>query len=200
MGLLVAAGAILAATGTGDLMTGQPPISPSQAMRFVHDAGDDLFAVLSGFDYGAAKRGKLRALICARMDVRGIAQFSLGHFWRLASEAQRAEYIRRFPDVLAGDIEWMLGTYPGASFSVDRSVQRDAETEVWTTIFIPGTAPRGVAWLVAMIDGGMRIIDVIGDGESLRISQRDGVASFLAAHDHDIDALLETMRHGDVEG
>ena len=39
-----------------------------------------------------------------------------------------------------------------------------------------------------------KIIDVIAEGTSLRITQRDDYASFLSQHGDNLDALLEGLR------
>jgi phospholipid transport system substrate-binding protein len=40
-----------------------------------------------------------------------------------------------------------------------------------------------------------KVVDVIAEGTSLRITQRDDYASFLTQHGDNIDGLLDAIRH-----
>ena len=46
-----------------------------------------------------------------------------------------------------------------------------------------------------MVGGAMKIVDVMAEGASMRITQRDDLASFLSHNNHSIPALPETLRH-----
>ena len=58
----------------------------------------------------------------------------------------------------------------------------------------PNNPPTNVQWLVANPTADPKIIDVIAEGTSLRITQRDDYASFLSQHGGNVDALLEGLR------
>jgi phospholipid transport system substrate-binding protein len=51
-----------------------------------------------------------------------------------------------------------------------------------------------ITWTVGGIDGVAKIVDITIEGASLRITQRDDCASFLARNNQNIDALIERMR------
>jgi phospholipid transport system substrate-binding protein len=193
---LLAVGVVISAVGAVRPVATQFRSAVAPAMRFVKQAGDKLLAVLNGPDDRADKRRKIEVLVDATIDTGGIARFALGRFWRSATEAQRDEYLHLFPGVLVDNLNVIIGPYPGVTFTVDRGVQRDDDVEVWTTVFLPGTAPRGVGWIVGTADGTTAITDIIAEGTSLRIAQRDAIAGFLAEHNHDIAALIDMLRQG----
>ena len=199
MSLLLAVGTAGAVAGSMRLAGGPEPLTAAGAVRFVHDAGDQLLDVLNGPDFQPEKRRKLRVLVKEKIDIAGVARVSLGRVWRSANQSQRDECERLFASILIADLEQVLGASPGISFSVDRGMPRDEEVEVWTTVFTPGSAPHAVGWLVGMVDGTTRIVDIIGEGTSLRINQRNQVAHFLADHDQSIDALIEALRQEAAE-
>lgn len=193
-GLLVAV-STMGAVGMPRLVQAQSPVSLAEAQTFVLDAGQKLMAVLNGPYGGREKRQLLRRLINANVDTYGIARFAMGQYWRIASETQRAEFVQMFPALLSGVLRQALGGYPGVQFTVDRSIQLDDAIEVWTSIIIPESAPRGVGWVVGSTAEGLRIIDVVAEGASLRINQRDNVATLVAQHQNSIDAMIAAMEH-----
>lgn len=108
-----------------------------------------------------------------------IARFAPGRFWRTAGQVRRCTYFQLFRDVRFDDLEAALGGYPGVTFTMDRGITRGNEVEVWTTIFIPGTLLHGLGRVVGVVNGRTMMIDRIGEGTSLRVSQCDQAALFL---------------------
>ena len=65
---------------------------------------------------------------------------------------------------------------------------------VSTVVKRPNNPPTNIQWVVANATTDPKIIDMIAEGTSLRITQRDDYASFLSQHGERIDALLDQMR------
>lgn len=179
---------------TAPLKGEQRAPSVTQASQFIQQAGEKMMVILGGSEAWQDKERQLLQLIDAKMDVYGIARFALGRFWNLASAVQRAEYVHLFPVVMLGSLGRSIGVFQYARFSIDRARQRDEWVDVWTTVFRPGNAPRQVDWLVGLPAGEIRIIDIIAEGSSLRITQRADVASFLTQHNNSITLLLDALR------
>jgi len=173
----------------------QRSVSIDEAKAFIKQAGDKLVAVLSG-PYGEQeKRRQLRLLISTNVDIHGIARFAMGSSWRSATASQREDFVRLFPTVLIECLTEAIGTYPGVSFTVGRAVENEDCIEVWTGIFIPDAAPRSVGWVVCTTADGPRIVDVVALGMSLRITQRDYIATLVAQHGSSIEAMISALRH-----
>jgi phospholipid transport system substrate-binding protein len=79
-------------------------------------------------------------------------------------------------------------------FIVERGTPIEDEVQVWTTVLLPGLPPMHVGWSVALFSGTAKIVDVIEEGASVRITQRNGCASFLAQNYFDIEALIKMLR------
>lgn len=58
----------------------------------------------------------------------------------------------------------------------------------------PNNPPTTVQWLVENATTNPKIIDVIAEGTSLRVTQREDYASFLTHNGNSITALLDAMR------
>jgi phospholipid transport system substrate-binding protein len=51
-----------------------------------------------------------------------------------------------------------------------------------------------VQWVVDEVDGHPKIVDVVAEGTSLRLTQRSDYGSYLQQHGDSVDALIAAMR------
>lgn len=193
MGLL-ALGAMLCTTGPVRSREAETPLSADQAIQFIRQSSDRLIAILDGSADSPEKWRQLEVLIDERVDVYGIARFALGRFWNVASSQQREECARLYPAILAGYIRKTLGTGRIPTVTIDRATPIEGGIEVRTAVLLASVPPRLISWAVGTINGTPKIIDIIAEGASLRITQRNDCANFLAHNNHDIAALIETLR------
>ena len=194
LGFLVAAGGISSVVGLRRLFSAPPALTVALAVAFIQQSGDRLVATLSSAAEWPAKRQQVLLLIEEAVDVAGIARFALGRFWNVASEAQRAECVQLFPAVLLGGLGRSIGAYENLSFVVGRGTQADDTVRVRTTVLRAGDPPREVSWAVGMVGGRPKIVDIMAEGASLRITEREDVASFMAHNNHSIAALIDDLR------
>ena len=148
------------------------------AVDFVRTTGNQLVSVINGSLPAAEKRQTLAKIIDGAVDVNGVAQFCLGRFWRTASGKEQAEYTQLFHTVLVTNISAKLGEYQGVKFTVGRAQQRDDNQVVSTTVERPNSAPAEVEWVISQASGAPKIVDVIAEGTSLRLTQRSDYAAY----------------------
>jgi phospholipid transport system substrate-binding protein len=129
------------------------------------------------------------------VDVDGIGRFCLGRYWRLATPEQQKQYLPLFREVLVTNITSKLGEYKGVTFTVGRGKLQDDEAVVSTTVVRPNNPPTAVDWIIANPSGKPKIIDVVAEGTSLRLTQRQDYASYLAHNNNNIDALIAAMKN-----
>ncbi len=188
--LAVAAAALLGASGPR-VAAAQ---SSSQAASFIQATGGDLVQVVDGNLSSAQQTQAMEKIIESRVDVNGIAKFCLGRFWLMATPQQQKQYLDLFRRVLMISIDSKMGEYKGVTFTMGRTVGGDQGQVVSTVIKRPGQAPADVDWVVRNVDGAPKIVDVIADGTSLRVTQRSDYASFIVHNNDSIQALLDAMR------
>jgi phospholipid transport system substrate-binding protein len=140
------------------------------------------------------KRGRLTQIIDNAVDVDGVARFCLGRFWRNASAEQQQRYTELFHQVLVNNITAKLGEYRGVRFTMGRAQQRDENVVVSTVVERPNNPPTNVDWIISKPTSDPKIIDVIAEGTSLRLTQRQDYASYLSRNSNNIDALINAMR------
>jgi phospholipid transport system substrate-binding protein len=189
-------GAIAAVWLTAGIAIAAPPDDPAATSRFVQQAGSDLAAILSTDAPNDEKRQQLRAFLDRVADVDAVARFCLGRFWPEATPAQRQEFTRLFHDVLINSIsgeghQYQHGT---ATVTLAPAQPRPDGVHVPTTVVRQGEAPFRVTWVVSYDSGSPKIVDVIAEGISMRVTQRSDYASFLARNHGDIAALIEAIQ------
>jgi phospholipid transport system substrate-binding protein len=166
-----------------------------RATAFITTAGGKFVAAINGTGTLEQRRQVFGSILDDAVDVNGVARFCLGRFWRTATPAQQQQYLGLFRKALVVNIASKIGEYQGVRFTVGATQDRDAGELVFTIIERPNNAPVNVQWVVANAGTDPKVIDVIAEGTSLRITQRDDYASFLTQHGDSIDGLLDAIRH-----
>jgi phospholipid transport system substrate-binding protein len=165
-----------------------------RAAAFVKATGDKLVAVVNGPGSSQQKRQTLTQIIDGAVDVDGVAQFCLGRFWRQASPDQQKRYMTIFHQVLVTNITSKLGEYKGVTFTMGRTEPDGDNAKVDTVVKRPNNPPTNVQWVISNPAGDPKIVDVVAEGTSLRLTQRSDYASYLSHNNYSIDALLSAMQ------
>ncbi|HEY2133569.1 MAG TPA: ABC transporter substrate-binding protein [Acetobacteraceae bacterium] len=164
------------------------------AGMFVDKLLHDLTAIVNSNGPMAPKQMALAKIVDRDVDINDVARFCLGRFWRTATPDQQRDYTTLFHTVLMKNITGKVGDYQGVTFTVGRSQQREGATVVSSEVTRPGNPPNKVDWLISSSSGGPKIIDVIAEGTSLRVTQRSDYASYLSRNNDNVQALINAMR------
>ncbi|HTB46901.1 MAG TPA: ABC transporter substrate-binding protein [Acetobacteraceae bacterium] len=164
------------------------------ASAFVKATGDKLVAVVNGPGSSQQKRQMLTQIIDGTVDVDGVARFCLGRFWKQASPDQQKRYIMIFHQVLVTNITSKLGEYQGVKFTMGRTEPDGDNAKVSTVVDRPNSPPTNVQWIISSPASDPKIVDVVAEGTSLRLTQRSDYASYLSHNNNNIDALIGAMQ------
>ena len=188
---------ILLAGGTATLLAALTSPARAQALdkatAFIQQTGGQLVAVVNGPQSLADKRVALTRILDAAVAVDQIAQFCLGRFWRQASDDQKRRYIAAFHQVLVSNISTRLGDYVGLTLNVLKGRIEADQAIVPTDVVRPNATPARVEWVIDQPATAPKIVDVVAEGTSLRLTQRQDYASFLSQNANNIDALIQAM-------
>jgi phospholipid transport system substrate-binding protein len=168
--------------------------SIDQATGFIDQTAQALMAAVNGSAAGPVKAAALEKIIEENVDIEAVARFCLGRFWRAATPVQQKEYLELFHRVLVTNITGRVGEYQGVSIVTNRGVARDDGVAVTTTVTRPNNAPNRVDWLVGGESGKLRVVDVIAEGTSLRLTQRNDYLSFLSRNNSNVQTLIDALR------
>ncbi len=171
-------------------------IDIGRAATFIQETGEQMVTTINAPGVPLAQRRERVAAILRRaVDVEGVGRFILGRFWRAATPEQQAEYIRLFEEVLIRNLSARFGEYQGVRFALGRSQARTEEDVLVNTVIQqPGSAAFSLDWRVAEVGGQPRVVDVIAEGTSLRLTTRSEYSSVITRNGGNVGALLAAMR------
>jgi phospholipid transport system substrate-binding protein len=170
------------------------------ATQFVQQTAAQIVGIINGPGNEAEKQRQIAPIVDQTVDVNGVGRFCLGRFWRTASPQEQQEYLQLFHSVLLNSVTGRLGDYHGVAVTVGRAEQRADGTYVSSVLNRPGSAPSNVIWVVNEVGGQPKIVDVIAEGTSLRLTQRSDYASYLQQHGNNVAALISALRSQLAQG
>ncbi len=175
-------------------------LAGDRAVAFVLSTSGRLVAVVNSMDPPAEKRRRLTQVIDATVDVDDIARFCLGRFWCLATPDQRRDYMVLFHDLLVTKIAGHLGEYRGVRVTVGLARATPDTEIVITRVEQPERQETQVDWVVSTATGSPKIIDLLAEGTSLRLTEASDLTAYLARHQYNIHELNEGIRHLIAQG
>ena len=182
--------------GTGALRPAQAQTDIGRASAFIQTTGQQLVASINDQTRDVtARRQRVAAVLREAVDIDGVGRFIIGRWWRSASSQEQQEYIKLFEETLIRNLSARFGEYQGVRFSLGRTQQRtEDDVLVNTVIERPNSAPFSLDWRVGDIGGQSKVVDVIAEGTSLRLTQRSEYSSVIQRNSGQMAALLQAMR------
>ncbi|RFD18509.1 ABC transporter substrate-binding protein [Komagataeibacter melaceti] len=165
----------------------------AQSRSFVSMFGNKLVNIVNSDLPLEKKKQDILPLLNQYVDVDAIARFCLGRYWRIATPEQQTRYLKLFHDVLVNAITDKIGDYRGVTFVVGTSAPSGDDTAVSTVINRPGQPGADTQWIISTASGSPKVVDVVGEGASLRLTQRQDYGSFIARNGGNVDALLRAL-------
>jgi len=166
----------------------------SGAMALVKNVSEQLVTIVNGPGSLADKRPRVRQILNQGVDIDNIGRFCLGRFWNSASPDQQRAYLEVFHSVLENNISSRLGEYIGVKITLLRTQPRDDTEVVSSTVERPNNPPAHVDWIVGKPSGALKIIDLVAEGTSMRLTQRSDYGAFLGRNGGNVQALIEALR------
>lgn len=186
---------VLVAATTFSLSAAAQQARADTTEEFIAQLGDRALQVLvQGAQSEEQRAEAFRALLSDGFDLPLIGRYALGRFWRKATPAQRGEYVKLFEDFIVTTYAARLGEYSGETLQVVSSRAVDSDTIVVSEIVREGLQPIRVDWRVRNGDHGFKIVDVVVEGVSMLLTQRDEFASVIQRAGGDVEGLLDRLR------
>ena len=168
--------------------------SPDQAKAFLSTLANDAAHLLANAERPLAEREEaLRALLKANFEIPLIARIALGKHWRRTSQSDRVTYTAVFGEFLLLTYGSKLAAFERDKFEVVGAVPRGRrDIVVQTRISQPSGSPIKAGWRVRLFKGEPRIIDIVIEGVSMALNQRQEFASVLTRNG--LGGLMEMLR------
>ncbi len=194
---LMVLGLVVGFAGNADaVMTESSALQIPQG-QFVQNLGDQAIHILADKALKPDQRQEhFRRLLETTFDMPTIGHFVLGRLWNSTGEAQRIEYMDLFERLLLKSYSARFALYTGEGFKViSVRPEGDRDVVVVSNITHPdGSAPTTVEWRVRQNGTSFGIIDVVVEGVSMSVTQRQEYASVIQRNGGEIEGLLRVMR------
>jgi phospholipid transport system substrate-binding protein len=166
------------------------------AAAFIERLAQRAIEGLTAREIDAPERAKrFRELLTESFDVPKIGRFALGTAWRTANASDREAYLMAFEDFIVATYASRFADYGGERISVVSSRRLDeGEAAVGTLFERARGEPVRVDWRLAPEGQSWKIIDVIIEGVSMAITQRDDFASTVQRNGGRIGPLVDQLR------
>lgn len=190
-------GAVCALGGFGAvtlLPSGAQALSDAQAKGLVESAVSDINRVISSGKSVDAMIRDFERIFVKYGDVPIIARSALGVDARSASRAQLDAYTRAFQGYMARKYGRRFEEFAGGRIEVKGARQVKSFHEVTATAYLQGEAPFSVDFLVSDKSGQPLFFDMIIEGISLRISEKEEIGAMLDRRRGNIDLLTEDLK------
>ncbi|HEU0117650.1 MAG TPA: ABC transporter substrate-binding protein [Alphaproteobacteria bacterium] len=177
--------------------TGHDAAVKTPVGKFIQQLGDRAIAVIANKSITIDQRSdKFRNILQDSFDLPTIGRFVIGRTWNTATPEQQQEYMKLFEALVIKSYGDRLTLYTGEGFTVTGSrPESDKDFIVNSQITHPdGSEPTAIDWRVRQKNGKLGVIDVVVEGVSLSVTQRQEYASVIQRNGGQIDGLLTLMR------
>jgi phospholipid transport system substrate-binding protein len=141
-------------------------------------------------------RQDCRKLLDWAFDVPGMARYALGDAWAKASERERTAFRQSFETLIVNHYVRQMRSDPKRAFAYLGYKQESEDRVLAVVRTTTPERPDQIWWwrLRVAPDGGLRVIDLIVEGRSVLLSEREEYARVLQANDGRIAAVIDFIK------
>jgi phospholipid transport system substrate-binding protein len=170
-------------------------LEPARAAEFIRSTGDRLVGIINSGAPLDQRRAQVAEVLRNAVDIEGVGRFILGRWWNVATESERREYLRLFEEIIIRNLSSRFGELQGVRFSLGRTQTRaEDDVLVSTEVVQPGHPPFALDWLVGLVGSQPKVVDVVAEGASLRLTTRSEYSSVISRNGGRVEPLLDAMR------
>ncbi|HLG88825.1 MAG TPA: ABC transporter substrate-binding protein [Alphaproteobacteria bacterium] len=176
----------------------------SDPAQFVQNLGNRAMAQLTGKEIPEQEeRARFRQLLNESFDVPTIGRFTVGRsYWNSATPQQQQEFINLYEGQVVNAYAKRFQDYSGEQFKVQGEQKEGdgGDTVVNSQIVRPnGGPPVSVQWRVRQEQGGPKIVDVVIQGISMAVTDRNQFAAVIQRGGNGIQSLIDALKSQNVE-
>ena len=165
--------------------------------QFVQQLGDKAIAQLAGKGVPEdEERARFKNLLVSYFDVNAIGKFTVGRaYWGTATPEQQKEFLSLYETQVTNAYAKRFQEYSGEQFKVtNQQKDSDADTLVSSIITRPAGAPVSVQWRIRAENGSFKVADVVIEGISMAVTDRQQFAAVIQRGGGTLQALIDAMK------
>lgn len=169
-------------------------LTEAEAKSFVQEVVTEMTGLLKNASAADPREMEFRDLLRKRAAMTAIGRFTVGRPWRDMTDAQKAAFDSAFEDYIARTYVGRFGEYSGETVEVLDALDRGKKGVLVTSRVNRPAGSVVVEWLVSDRGGAPQLVDIIVEGVSLAITQREAFASMIEARGGDIDGFIQDLK------
>jgi phospholipid transport system substrate-binding protein len=147
------------------------------------------------------RRERFRRLFVSSFDLPDIGRFVLARFWRTASPDQQQQFLKLFEDIEVLTWSQRFKDYNGESLqTLSTNIDADRGWVVDSQLVRVGQPAIPLQWKVHRAeDGSLKVVDIVVEGVSMALTQRQDYASVLQNGGGKLDSLFPILHNKIVD-
>lgn len=168
-------------------------LTPTSAEKLVDVVVADINDVIASGKSVPAMIRDFEKIFERYADVEWIAGSALGPAARGMSNGQRKRYVAAFTKYISNKYGRRFNEFVGGRIEVNGAKAVKNYIEVKTTAYLQGESPFGVEFLVSDRTGQDRFFDMVVEGISLRLSEKEEIGAMLDKRGGDLNAFISDL-------
>ncbi|MEO0821255.1 MAG: ABC transporter substrate-binding protein [Pseudomonadota bacterium] len=169
-------------------------LDAAAAKAHVQSSVDEVLALMAAGGDSGGRAERFRAILENRAAMPQIARFAAGRVWREMSADQQARYSDAFAHYISTVYARRFQEYSGQAVQLGAvSDQGKRGLSVASLVDGPNQTKVKVDWLVSDRPGRTVIADIVIEGVSLLISQREEIAAIYTREGSTPDGLIQYL-------
>ncbi|HEX9461116.1 MAG TPA: ABC transporter substrate-binding protein [Alphaproteobacteria bacterium] len=174
---------------------GQARPTVPEASRFISALADEAIHGVTDTSITDPERiQRFRELLRLKFDIPSVSRFVLGRYWRAATPEERTEYTQLFEDYIVQTYATRFREYRGEGLRVGNATQASDQEILVVSNIVRDGPPIRVEWKVRPDGNTFKIVDVIVEGVSMAVTQRDDFAATIQARGGKVAGLIEALK------
>lgn len=168
-----------------------PALKAKQAEVFISALGDDAIETLKTTNGDQdARHTEFARILNKNFDMDSIGRFALGRYWTVATPTEQKEYIKLFKTMVIDVYTQRFSEYSNQEFMVTGSKPAGARDVVVNSVIKGSGQPIKVDWRIR----NNKVIDVIVEGVSMSVTQRNDFAAIIQRNGGQVSALIDHLK------
>ena len=190
---------VLAGTAIALAPVTAPALSEDEAASFVRETIEQVAELVDSEADRQAKAERLREIMEQRAAMPEISRFVAGTAWRAMNEDQKERFVSAFTKFISGVYAGKFQKYSvngdtRDAYKIGQVVDAGSRgVLVKTRIERPDQAKVLVEWLVSDKPGRPVIADIVIEGVSLLVTEREEIGSMFEKRGGDVEKLIEHL-------
>ncbi len=185
----------LAVAGTTLVPRASHALTEARARTLVDQVVREINQTIDSSGSQSAMIQQFERILDRYADVGIIARSTLGADARRVSSAQMRAFTNAFRGYITRKYGKRFDEFRGGRIEVNGVRQVKSWHEVSATAYLPSQSPFEVRFLVSDRSGQDKFFDMVIEGVSLRLSEREEIGAMLDQRNGNIDAVIQDLRN-----